>query len=162
MRGLWAVRFSVALVLLFNGQIAEAQEAAADSFPAGPADSAQAGSPDSAQAGPADLTNEVLTCAWEIARSAGFETQLSISGRVLHVWRPHLHSMDTNETDYVRVWVYGRGRAKGFRWEVKAYTITGRAPITTSVLVPRPPSRDADRLRRSIEKTCAPNAGASD
>jgi hypothetical protein len=156
MRGLSAVRFSVALVLLLNIQIAKAQQAAADSSPAGLTDSAQAGSADSAQAGPADVTNEVLECAWEVARSAGFETQLSISGRVLHAWRPHLHSMDTNETDYVRVWVYGRGSAKGFRWEVKAHTITGRAMITTSVYSPRPPSRDAERLRRSIEKTCAP------
>jgi hypothetical protein len=52
--------------------------------------------------------------------------------------------------------VYGRGSAKGLRWEVKAHTITGTAMITTSVYSPRPPSRDADRLRRRIEKACAP------
>jgi hypothetical protein len=156
MRGLWAARFSVMLVVLLNVQIAEAQEAAADSSQAGLVDSAQAGSADSARAGRADVTKQVLDCAWEIARSAGFETQLNPSGTVLHAWRPYLQSMDTNELDYVRVWVYGRGSAKGFRWEVEAHTITGRAMITTSVYSPRPPSRDADRLRRSIEKSCAP------
>jgi hypothetical protein len=100
----------------------------------------------------------VLACAEQVARSANFQTQLSVSGRVLHAWKPHLQTMDVNEVDYVRVHVYGRGSAKGLRWEVKAHTVTGTAMVTTSVYSPRPPSRDADRLRRSIEKDCAPKS----
>jgi hypothetical protein len=164
MRGLWVVLFPAVLTLMLNPQGSWAQEAAPDSSPRSSADSSQAAPSDStgsasaerSRPGPVDVTNEVFQCAVEEAHSAGFTTQLSLSGKVLHAWRPHLESIDANEMDYVRVRVYGRGTAKGFRWEVQAHTITGRAMITTSVYSPRPPSREAYRLRRSIEQTCAP------
>jgi hypothetical protein len=153
------IRRYLALVLVLNAPALWAQEPVA-------ASSANSSAPDSsatatAESSPVDVGVEVLECAVQVARSAGFRTQVSVSGRVLHALKPHLQSMDTNEMDYVWVHVYGRGSAKGLRWEVKAHTITGTAMITTSVYSPRPPSRDADRLRRSIQKNCAPqSAGA--
>jgi hypothetical protein len=149
-----AIRLYLALVLALNAPALWAQEPVTDT-------SGSSSAPDSsatatAESLPVDVGVEVLACSEQVARSAGFRTQLSVSGRIVHAWKPHLQSMDTNEIDYVRVHVYGRGSAKGLRWEVKAHTVTGMAMITTSVYSPRPPSRDADRLRRSIEKTCAP------
>jgi hypothetical protein len=169
MRGLWAVLFPAVLTLMLNAQSSWAQQAMVDSSGTSSADSGRVDSSDSTGTAsaertrpePVDVTNEVLACAVGEAHSAGFTTQLSLSGRVLHAWRPHLESIDANETDYVRVRVYGRGSAKGFRWEVEAHTITGRAMITTSVYSPRPPSREAYGLRRSIEKTCAPKQDRS-
>jgi hypothetical protein len=135
-----AIRFSVALALLLNGRSLPAQEAT-----------------DSTAAAPQDVSDQVLACARRVALSAGFQTELSVSGTVLHAWRPHLQSMDTNEMDYVRTYVYGRGSAQKFRWEVEAHTLTGRAMITTSVYSPRPPSRDAEALKRRILQDCKPD-----
>jgi hypothetical protein len=122
---------------------------------------AQDAAEDSSRTGNSDVTEQVLACAREVALGAGFETELSVFGTVLHAWRPHLQSMDTNEMDYVRVRVYGRGTAKGFRWEVEAHTVTGRAFISTSVYSPRPPSRDAGALRRRIMQDCKPETSGS-
>jgi hypothetical protein len=133
------IRSLAVLVLLWNARLLSAQEAA-----------------DTVNDSSSDVADQVLACAKQVARSAGFETQLSVFGTVLHAWRPHLQSMDVNETDYVRVSVYGRGSAKGLRWEVDAHTVTGRAFISTSVYSPRPPSRDADALKRGILRDCTP------
>jgi hypothetical protein len=60
--------------------------------------------------------------------------------------------------------VYARGSAKKLRWEVKAYTITGMSVINSGIVgsTARPPSREAEGLRRSIEQKCAPTAGGSE
>ncbi len=160
------IRLHLALVLSLNAPGLWAQEPADTGQISSAIDSSAADSGSAKQTAsepkPVDVGVEVLECAVQVARSAGFRTQLSVTGRVLHAWKPHLQSMDTNEMDYVRVHVYGRGSAKGLRWEVKAHTITGTAMITTSVYSPRPPTRDADRLRRTIQKDCAPqSAGVS-
>lgn len=105
-----------------------------------------------------DVGPQVLACARDIGLAAGFQAQLSFQGSVMHLWRPHLQSLDTNEMDYVRVAVYGRGSVKGLRWEVEAHTLTGRAFIATSVYSPRPPSRQAGALRRKIQQECQPKS----
>jgi hypothetical protein len=140
----WTVG-SFAVLVLLNARLLSAQDAAADSV----TDS------------PADVADQVLACARQVAHSAGFQTELSVSGTVLHAWRSHLESMDTNEMDYVKIRVYGRGSAKGLRWEVDAHTLSGRAFISTSVYSPRPPSRDATALRRGILHDCTPDASGT-
>ncbi|HET6837849.1 MAG TPA: hypothetical protein VFH24_07375, partial [Gemmatimonadales bacterium] len=125
-----------------------------DSAP--PVTPASTGAPDTAST--IDVAEQVLDCAREQARLAGFQWRLNPLGSVLHLWRPHLESIDANEMDYVRVRIYGRGAAKGFRWEVDAHTLVGRAFITTNVYSStlRPPSREAWTLRRRIQQECKP------
>ena len=150
MRRLW-----LGLVLLLQVSLLHAQQSA-DSLPQ-PATQATADT-----AGPTvDVAQQVLACATEEARVAGFQWELGPLGSVLHLWRPHLDAIDANEMDYVRVRIYGRGTAKGLRWEVDAYTLVGRAFITTSVYAPRPPSREAGNLRRRIQRECKPTESGS-
>jgi hypothetical protein len=152
MRNRFVRRLSLSLILLLSPSVARAQ-GSGDS--ASTASSAGQSTSDTASPG-VDATPQVLACARDEGLSAGFQAQLNALGTVMHLWKPHLQSMDTNEMDYVRVRVYGRGTAKGLRWDVDAYTLTGRAFITTSVYSPRPPSRDAGALRRRIQQACKP------
>jgi hypothetical protein len=146
------------LSLLLPIHLAEAQEAI-DSADTVTAD--EQSSPGQSPAPATDLSEQVLACARDQGLSAGFQVQRSTLGSTLHIWRPHLQSIDTEEMDYVRVRVYGRGSRKGLRWDVDAYTLTGRAFIATSVYSPRPPSREAGALRRRIQKECKPGGSGT-
>ncbi len=152
MRFRFVGRLWLSLLLVMPASRLDAQE----SVDSGPA-AAPAGQAASDLPSPhIDVAQEVLACATEQARLAGFQWQLGKLGSVLHLWRPHLEAIDANEMDYVRVRIYGRGTAKGLRWEVDAHTLVGRAFITTSVYSPRPPSREAWALRRKIQQDCKP------
>jgi hypothetical protein len=144
----------LALMLLLPASRAQAQQTSDSTpAPAPPPEAAADASPRSV-----DIGQQVLACARDVGLAAGFQAQLSFQGSVMHLWRPHLQSLDTNEMDYVRVAVYGRGSVKGLRWEVEAHTLTGRAFIATSVYSPRPPSRQAGALRREIQQECQPKS----
>jgi hypothetical protein len=143
----WVAGAFTNIILLLPASLGQAQA---------PADSAGSQNPPAV-----DVAEQVLACARQQGLSAGFQIQLGALGSVMHLWRPHLQSIDTEEMDYVRVRIFGRGTAKGLRWEVDAHTLTGRAFITTSVYSPRPPSREAGALRRRIQQECKPVEGAT-
>jgi hypothetical protein len=145
------------LILLLHASLLHAQQSS-DSMPQ--PDAPAEATADTA-ASTVDVAQQVLACATEAARLAGFRWELGPLGSVLHLWRPHLEAIDANEMDYVRVWIYGRGTAKGLRWEVDAHTLVGRAFISTSVYSPRPPSREAGALRRRIQQECKPAESGS-
>jgi hypothetical protein len=158
MRNRFVDRLSLTLIFLVPAHLAQAQEAIDSSGLAIP--TAQ-GSKSENPRPSVDVADQVLACARQEAFSVGFQAQLSVLGSVLHRWRPHFQSIDTEEMDYVRVRIYGRGSQKGLRWEVEAHTLTGRAFIATSVYSPRPPSREASALRRRIQQECKPGGAGT-
>jgi hypothetical protein len=158
MRNRFVDQLSLTLIFLVPAHLAQAQEPIDSSGLAMPATQ---GSKSENPPPSVDVADQVLACARQEAFSVGFQAQLSTLGSLLHLWRPHLQSIDTEEMDYVRVRIYGRGSQKGLRWEVDAYTLTGRAFIATSVYSPRPPSREASALRHRIQQECKPGGAGT-